>query len=186
MRVTIDDKRFAVEFEHSRNTIRTFESRRFREVGKSTVCRIRDLDSPSPADGSFAVIAQAEARCHPRDGFSKEKGRRLALARALDELCSAASWKLSAPAGSPERRVVRRAFWEAYWATKPRTVGPVDAVAAVRDFLRRTVEAEEAQEAQTHADWCRLVSMLDPILALAAKGQVTTDFCAAIQAASRG
>lgn len=58
----------AINFMHTR-----IEDRR------ATVCQIVNVDS----DGNTSVVSESASMCNPRDNFSKEFGRKLALTKAL-------------------------------------------------------------------------------------------------------
>lgn len=58
----------AINFMHTR-----IEDRR------ATVCQIVSIDS----GGNTSVLSEAASMCNPRDNFSKDIGRRLALTKAL-------------------------------------------------------------------------------------------------------
>jgi len=72
-------------------------------------------------------LGVGEAICHQRDQFSRPKGRKLALARALQKLGSRHVVELSSREPEVEMKVVesktmlalRKAFWDAFFANKP-------------------------------------------------------------------
>lgn len=78
MIVIIDNIKYKVRFLHENNTVST--------------CTIEDDEEK--------IISHAECYTHPKDNFSKEKGRKLSLQRALD--CGVFN------------KVEKSVFWENY------------------------------------------------------------------------
>jgi hypothetical protein len=72
-------------------------------------------------------LAVGEAILHPRDQFSRPKGRKIALARALQKMGSRHVVELSSTEPEVKMTVVesktmlalRKAFWDAFFANKP-------------------------------------------------------------------
>lgn len=92
MLVTIDNQVIAVKFQHNQ----TGEN-------KGTKCLIT---KGKESDGEF--VAAGFALLHPKDNFCKEKGRRVALAKALRD--------------TDFNKTQKASFWEAYrnWGINPR------------------------------------------------------------------
>lgn len=92
MLVTIDNQIIAVKFQHNQTAENT-----------GTKCFIT---KGKESDGEF--ISAGISLLHPKDTFCKEKGRRIALAKALQESGFTKSQKAS--------------FWETYrnWGINPR------------------------------------------------------------------
>ena len=63
------------------------------------------------------TVAEEFAECHPEDQFNKEKGRKLALTRALDVIFPSLSWDMDE---SVDNRECRQAFWDVYLSRKGR------------------------------------------------------------------
>ena len=94
MLVTIDGKQIAVKFQHTQ----------IEEI-KGTKCLIVEGKESSDPD---KFIGTGIATLHPKDAFCKEKGRRVALRKALSD------------AGYNKSQ--RTVFWQEYqhWGVNPR------------------------------------------------------------------
>jgi hypothetical protein len=85
-----------------------------------TTCSIMSMETGTE-------LGVGEAILHPRDKFSRPKGRKLALARALQRLGSRRVVELSSAEPEVKMTVVeskkmislRKAFWDAFFANKP-------------------------------------------------------------------
>lgn len=85
-----------------------------------TICSIMSMETGTE-------LGVGEAILHPRDQFSRPKGRKLALARALQSMGSRRVVELSSTEPEVKMTVVeskqmlalRKAFWDAFFANKP-------------------------------------------------------------------
>ena len=188
MRVEVDGKTYLVEWSHLQDAPGAKVDRSewppppagLREVPpdrEGTVCLIRDGNSPSPGDGTFPVIAVGVSVVHPKDHFSKESGRRVALAHALHQLAHDLFPYPTIPDGAPtqpQRKRVRTLFWDAYHS-RPGGVAifkPEVAVAAVHDWVMQqcAILPEPSRSLMTE-----MFGALGEILAEAAKGRIHPD-----------
>lgn len=116
---------FEVEFKHEKKGIAAPRWKSYvLEERLVTTCTIAKV-FPGPKHENIE-LSRGEAICHPQDQFSRAKGRKLALARALKLLCSRAVFSVVSQeplklmvVQSKSVRNLRKAFWDAFFANKP-------------------------------------------------------------------
>jgi hypothetical protein len=116
MKVCFDDHDYRIEFQYGVR-IPAVGNR----VSDATRCLIRDASTPSPGDGTFPVIAQGQVARYYRDTPNRDKGRKFALAKALESITH--RWEYEV--GFVGAKYRRRLFWEAYLNRKAARPGRV-------------------------------------------------------------
>jgi hypothetical protein len=121
MLVKHKEAEFKVGFAHEKKAIPAPKGRgRIFDVRWVTTCTITNMQTGNE-------LGVGEAICRPPDQFSRPKGRKLALARALKKLGSRHVVELASQDPEVELRVIesktmlalRKAFWDAFFANKP-------------------------------------------------------------------
>ena len=102
--VTVDGITYKVYFEHDRNEGIFYTGKHWVKTIGRTFCYVDFITKDSDGHSRHAAFAKTVAYCSHKDNFSKDKGRKVALAKML---------KSSFP------REHRKLFWDAYFRMSP-------------------------------------------------------------------
>lgn len=110
MRFTVNDKTYFVKWEYQEGLNKTIKQT------KVTVCKIYDNSS-----SYNNPLIEETCVCNPSDNFCKNTGRKISLARALNQLFPNYSFDMNEPLNIKEQSVKARAIaWQEYFKESPK------------------------------------------------------------------